>query len=295
MDVGFVGLGVMGRGMAGCLLRAGHRVTVYNRTPGPEKALVSLGAQAARSPAEVARNSRVVCVCVTDGAAVRQVLDGPEGILAGASPGTVVVDHSTIAPEEARALRDLCASRGVRFLDAPVTGGDVGAREGTLTIMVGGDEEAYREVLPVLQAMGRHIEHVGGSGQGQLLKLINNLVGGIALVAAAEGLALGLAGGLTLEKMMSVLSRGSAQSVSLSLMGERLRTGERQPGFAVKHRMKDFDLALQAARTLRVPLPAGALAAELMRRLLADGKGDLDQSAYLDLLIPGETRPPREA
>lgn len=279
MRVGFVGLGIMGRGMAGNLLQAGFALTVYNRSAERASALVERGAALGASPAAVARSSEIIGVCVTDDAAVEAVLSGDEGLLAGLAPGKIVLDHSTISPQQTRSAAARAAACGAEWLDAPVTGGEQGAAAGTLTIMVGGSAAGFSQASPYLQRVGRTLVHVGGSGQGQLVKLVNNFIGGVALVGAAEGLRLGLAGGVPLETMMEVLTAGSADSVSLRLLADRLRSGDDRPGFSLANRLKDMDLALEAARALGVCPALGALAAELFRERAVRGERDLDQTA----------------
>lgn len=279
MRVGFVGLGIMGRGMAGNLLQAGFALTVYNRSAERAAPLVARGAALGASPAAVARSAEIIGVCVTDDAAVEAVLSGDEGLLAGLSPGKIVLDHSTISPRQTRSAAARAAARGAEWLDAPVTGGEQGAAAGTLTIMVGGSAEGFSLASSYLQRVGRTLVHVGGSGQGQLLKLVNNFIGGVALVGAAEGLRLGLAGGVPLETMMEVLTAGSADSVSLRLLADRLRSGDNRPGFSLANRLKDMDLALEVARALGVCPALGALAAELFRERAVRGERDLDQTA----------------
>lgn len=278
MRIGYVGLGIMGRGMAANLLKAGHELIVYNRTAERMRPLLERGATAAASPAEVAAAAEITGVCVTDDDAVEAVLAGAGGLLEGLRPGAIVVDHSTISPGQTGRAARAAAERGAEWLDAPVTGGDRGAAAGTLTIMVGGSAEGFERLQPYLRAVGRTLVHVGGSGKGQLVKLVNNFIGGIALAAAAEGLTMGLRGGVPLETMMRVLSAGSADSVSLRLLAERLQSGDDQPGFSLANRLKDMDLALAAARSLGACLPVGAVSAEMFRERLAAGERDLDQT-----------------
>ncbi len=278
MRVGFVGLGIMGRGMAANLLRAGHEVMVYNRTAGRAEALAAQGARVARTPAEVAAFAEITGVCVTDDAAVEDVLRGAGGLLEGLRRDHLIVDHSTISPRQTRAAAEAVAALGGEWLDAPVTGGDRGAAEGTLTIMVGGSAPGYARLLPYLQGIGRTLVHVGGSGSGQLTKLVNNFIGGIALVAASEGLHLAAGAGIAPADLAAALAGGPADSVSLRLLAERLRTGNDRPGFSLGNRLKDMDLALAAARAAAMPAPLGAFAAECFRERLAAGEKDLDQS-----------------
>jgi len=281
MRIGYVGLGIMGRGMVGNLLKAGHAVVVYNRTAERMQPLVERGATAASSPAQVVAEADITGVCVTDDAAVEAVFGGSDGLLAGLRAGGVVVDHSTISPQQTLRAARAASERGAEWLDAPVTGGDKGAAAGTLTIMVGGSAEGFARIHPYLQAIGKTLVHVGGSGQGQLVKLVNNFIGGIALVGAAEGLLIGLRGGVPLQTMMQVLSAGSADSVSLRLLAERLQSGEQRPGFSLANRLKDMDLALAAARALGACLPVGAVTAELFRERAAAGERDLDQTVVM--------------
>ncbi len=283
MRLGFAGLGIMGQRMAANLLRSGHSVTVYNRTADrPEvRALLDAGARVAQTPAELAAGAEIVGICVTDGAAVAALLHGPHGILGALRAGQLVADHSTIAPAQARALAEAAAAAGGEFLDAPVTGGDRGAAAGTLTIMVGGSKDGFARLAPYLRCVGKTIVHVGPSGQGQLVKLVNNFIGGIALAGAAEGLWLGLRGGVPLERMMEVLSACSAQSVSLQLLADRMRSGDAAPGFSLRNRLKDMDLAMRTAQELAAALPVGGAVAELFRERLALGEGDLDQSVLV--------------
>lgn len=275
MRVGFIGLGIMGRGMAANLLRSGYDVVVYNRTQSRCGGLAAAGAAVAATAAEVAEAADIIGLCVTDGAAVSAVVDQLRPVL---RPGQLVCDHSTIAPEQARQAADTVAQAGAEMLDAPVTGGDQGARDGTLTIMVGGSEGGYAQALPYLQAIGKTILHVGPSGQGQVVKLVNNWIGGVALVAAAEGLAFGLRAGVDLDTMMGVLTAGSADSVSLRLLAERLRQQRWEPGFSLRNRIKDMVLCQQAAAELGLALPVGDAALERFHERLNRGEGDEDQS-----------------
>ena len=281
MRVGFVGLGIMGRGMVGNLIKAGHEVVVYNRNAERTRPFVERGAKAAASPAEVVAAAEITGVCVTDDGAVEAVSAGPQGLLAGLGKGGIIVDHSTISPEQTLRAARAAAERGAEWLDAPVTGGDKGAAAGTLTIMVGGSAAGFERIHPYLQAIGKTIVHVGDSGKGQLVKLVNNFIGGIALAGAAEGLLIGLRGGVPLETMMQVLSAGSADSVSLRLLAERLTSGNDRPGFSLANRLKDMDLALAAARALGACLPVGALTAELLRERAAAGERELDQTVLM--------------
>lgn len=267
--------------MADNILRAGFELVVTNRTPDRARELVQKGARFVPTPAEVMHQADLVGICVTDGAALRAVLTGPSGALSAMRRGQWMVDHSTIAPDEAQHWGHRARDQGVEFLDAPVTGGDQGARAGTLTIMVGGSANGFRAIGPYLQAIGRTIVHVGPSGQGQLVKLVNNLIGGAAMVAASEGLALGLRAGVPLPVLMQVLSAGSADSVSLRLLAERLTNDSWQPGFSLRNRCKDMALARDAAEAMHLPLPVGEAATTVFLNRLAQGDGEMDQTVVI--------------
>ncbi len=237
----------MGQRMAANLLR--HQpLNVYNRTRSKADALREQGALWCPSPREVAQTSTVVMVMVTADEALKDVLEGPQGILAGIQPGSVVVDHSTLSPGLTRETAQRVRALGAEWLDAPVTGGDVGAQKGTLTIMVGGNLEAFTRVQPFLEQMGQRILYVGESGSGQTLKLVSNMVSAMNLMAAAEGLQLGRHLGLSTENMAAVMNFGSAQSFELAKILDRLAAENFFPGFSVANRLKDLRLAVEMAR-----------------------------------------------
>lgn len=284
MRVGYIGLGIMGRSMAHNILKAGFPLVVYNRTPERARGLVEDGAVQAASPCELAAQVDIICSCVTGPHDVEEIVLGPQGLIHGMKPGSVYVDLSTILPETARQVAHRVREAGGEMLDAPVTGGDTGARNGTLTIMAGGSRDAFDRVLPVLEAMGKKIVWVGENGQGQTLKLINNLIGGVNLAAAAEGLVMGVKAGLPLDVLGDVLLSGSARSFSLEAMVDRAGRRFFAPGFKVKDRLKDFRLALEAARSLDVPLPATEVAEQWTSRLMDMGQAEADQASYLLLL-----------
>lgn len=284
MRVGYIGLGIMGRSMAHNILRAGFPLVVYNRTPERARDLVEEGAVQVASPRELAAQVDVICSCVTGPYDVEEIALGPKGLIHGMKSGSVYVDLSTILPETARQVARRVREAGGEMLDAPVTGGDTGARNGTLTIMAGGSRDAFDRVLPVLEAMGKKIVWVGENGQGQTLKLINNLIGGVNLAVAAEGLVMGVKAGLPLDVLGDVLLSGSARSFSLEAMVDRAGRRFFDPGFKVKDRLKDFRLALEAARFLEVPLPATEVVEQWTSRLMDMGQAEADQAAYLLLL-----------
>jgi 3-hydroxyisobutyrate dehydrogenase len=269
--IGFIGLGLMGGGMSMNLLRAGFPLTVWNRTPSKMKPLLDSGAEGAGSPREVAERSDVVVDIVTDSPDVEEVLLGPEGVIHGARPGTVVVDMSTISPSVTRRIAEELGKKGVRMLDAPVSGGDVGAREGTLSIMVGGDEEVYEECLPVFQAMGRTITHVGGNGMGQTVKLVNQILVGMNMLGVAEALMFARKSGVDLEKCLAAVSGGAAGSWQLTNNGAKLLRGDLEPGFKVKDYIKDLRLIMEAAADAEMPLMGTSVVQQMFRSLDAEG------------------------
>lgn len=269
--IGFIGLGLMGGGMSMNLLRAGFPLTVWNRTPSKMKPLLDASAEGAGSPREVAERSDVVVDIVTDSPDVEEVLLGPEGVIHGARPGTVVVDMSTISPSVTRRIAEELGKKGVRMLDAPVSGGDVGAREGTLSIMVGGDEEVYEECLPVFQAMGRTITHVGGNGMGQTVKLVNQILVGMNMLGVAEALMFARKSGVDLEKCLAAVSGGAAGSWQLTNNGAKLLRGDLEPGFKVKDYIKDLRLIMEAAADAEMPLMGTSVVQQMFRSLDAEG------------------------
>lgn len=279
MRVGVVGPGIMGGPMARNLLRAGHEVAVVGRTPARVEALVAAGARAAGTPAALAQQVDVVLTCLPDGPDVEQVVAGPSGVLEGAAPGLVVVDTSTIAPATARALAERCSARGVAFLDTPVSGGERGAVDGTLSIMVGGDAEALARARPVFDAIGRTVTHMGASGQGQTAKLVNQVVGAVTLAAVAEGLTLAVHAGLDPDAVLAAVGSGAATSWQLQHLGPRLVRGDFAPGFMVRLQQKDLRLALAAARDVGVALPTTGLVHQLFAAVEAQGGGALGTQA----------------
>jgi 3-hydroxyisobutyrate dehydrogenase len=279
MRVGVIGLGIMGAPMTRNLLSAGHAVVVHGRTRARVDPLVAAGARALESPAAVAAESEAVLTCLPDGPDVELVVGGPDGILDGAAPGLVVVDTSTIAPDTARALAGRCVAAGVGFLDAPVSGGQQGAIAGTLSIMVGGDAEVLERARPVLSAIGRTITHMGASGQGQMTKLVNQVVGATTLAAVAEGLTLAAHAGLDPEAVIAAVGSGAATSWQLQNLGPRLQRGDWAPGFMVRLQQKDLRLALAAAAQVGVALPATAVVHQLFAAVEARGGGALGTQA----------------
>ncbi len=272
-QIGFIGLGIMGRGMTRNLLKAGFPLTVWNRTPSRMAELAAEGAGASTSPAALASRCDVILLCVSDTPDVQAVIIGEQGVLHGARPGSLVIDMSTISPHATRDLAAALAAKGVAMLDAPVSGGSEGAARGTLAIMVGGKPEDVARAMPVLQAMGKTITHVGDHGAGQTVKLVNQiLVVGNAL-AMCEALLFAKAGGLDLQKTLDAVSPGAAGSWMLSNRGPQIIKRDWRPGFTIDLQQKDVRLILDAADQLGVPMLATSLVFNLYRVLQADGLG----------------------
>ncbi len=292
--LGFIGLGIMGKPMAGNLLAAGYPVTVHNRSRGAVDELAARGAAPAASAEKVASESDIVITMLPDSPDVEQVVLGPGGVAEGIRPGAVYIDMSTIAPASTRAIATALADRGVEALDAPVSGGEVGARDGTLTIMAGGGEQALARAQPIFDVLGKVTTHVGPAGAGQVAKAANQIVVAVTIQAVAEALILARQAGADAERVRTALLGGFAQSRILDLHGERMLHRAYDPGFKLALHRKDLGIALQLARDERVPLFATAGVAELMDALLAQGAGDRDSSVLASLyeqlanVAPGE-------
>lgn len=284
MRVGFIGLGIMGLPMARNLLRAGHTVIGYARTRAKAEALAKDGATIAGSAAEAARDVDAVITCVTDSPDVEQVVAGPGGVFEGAAPGLLLIDMSTIAPRVAQQLSAAAQSRGIDFLDAPVSGGDRGAIAGTLSIMVGGAAAAVERARPLFEAMGKQITHTGPSGSGQMTKLVNQVVGACTLAAVAEGVHLARRAGLDPEKTIAAIGGGAAASWMWSNLGPRMQADDFAPGFMVRLQQKDLRLALAAAADARTPLPLTAVVQQLLGSVEAHDGGDLGTQAIVTAL-----------
>ena len=272
-QLGFIGLGIMGQGMAANLLRAGFPLTVWNRTAARAEPLAAAGAAVATSPAELAAASDIVITCVSDTPDVEAVILGEQGVIHGIRPGSLVIDMSTISPQATRAIAAALAERGVDMLDAPISGGSEGAAQGTLSIMVGGTAEALARAMPVLQAMGQRITHVGPHGAGQTVKLVNQVMVVGNCLAMSEALLLAQAGGVDLARTLEAVSGGAAGSWMLSQRGPQILARDWRPGFTVALQQKDLRLVLEAADQQGVPLPGTALIFQLYRTLEARGLG----------------------
>jgi 2-hydroxy-3-oxopropionate reductase len=279
--IGFIGLGVMGRPMARNLLKRGFRLIVHSRSQGPVDQLVAAGASSASSPADVARQTRCIVTMLPDGPDVERVLAGANGVFTATQSETAVVDMSTIAPATARRLATLAGEAGATMLDAPVSGGEIGAIDGTLSIMVGGDSRTLDRVRPVLEAMGNpeRIIHVGSSGAGQICKACNQLVIGGTLAAVGEAFALARKSGVDPAKVRAALLGGFAASRVLEVHGERLLQQNFKPGFPARLYRKDLKIVMDALSDARAPAPVTAVVQQLLTALIADGKEAQDYSA----------------
>ena len=277
--IGFIGVGIMGKPMALNLLKAGYAVTVHDLNRQPVDELVQQGADSAGSARAVAEQSDVVITMLPDSPEVEAVVFGPDGVLDGIRKGMLFIDMSTIAPATSEKISEVLSEKDVEALDAPVSGGDVGAKAGTLSIMVGGTKAAFERALPLFQVMGKNIVHIGDAGAGQVTKACNQIIVGMTIQAVAEAMTLAKKAGVDIEKVRDALLGGFAQSRILDLHGKRILEGNFQPGFKIKLHRKDMNIALQTGRTLSVPLPGTAQVASQMDAIIAQGNGDLDHSA----------------
>ncbi len=285
--IGFIGLGVMGKPMAKNLIKAGHRLVVHNRSRPAVDEVAAAGATAATSVAEVAGAATIVITMLPDTPDVEHVLTGPNGVLSALQPGSVVVDMSSISPAATQRLAAQVAAKGASMLDAPVSGGEIGAINASLSIMVGGDEAAFARVKPIFEAMGtaERIVHIGASGAGQICKVCNQIAIGGALAGVSEALALAKKAGVDGAKVRQALLGGFAASRVLEVHGERMLTGNYKPGFRTKLYQKDLRLANEAAAANGVAMPATAVVAQLINALVASGGGDLDYAALGTVLF----------
>ena len=282
--VGFIGLGIMGRPMARNLLKAGYPLVVHSRSPGPVDEIVKAGAKAAGSPREVAGQCDVLITMLPSSPDVEQVALGPGGIVEGARRGLVLVDMSTISPIVSQKIGRALEAKGVAMLDAPVSGGEKGAIDGALSIMVGGDPEVFESVRPILQAMGKTITLLGPLGFGGFTKLANQIIVAGNLTALAEALTLGRKAGLDRELLLTALAGGLAGSKCLEQKRPNYLASTYNPGFKAELHYKDLGLIMESARALGVPLPATAVVQELFNALRVKGRGGLDHSGIITLL-----------
>ena len=285
--IGFIGLGVMGKPMAKNLIKAGHQLVVHSRTRASVDEVVAAGAAAAVSPADVARRTTMVITMLPDTADVELVLTGPDGVLSALHPRAIVADMSSISPVATKRLAALVADRGGSMLDAPVSGGEIGAINASLSIMVGGDEAAFARARPIFEAMGNaeRIVHIGASGAGQVCKICNQVAIGGALAGVSEAFALAKKAGVDAARVRQALLGGFAASRVLEVHGERMLNANYKPGFRTKLYQKDLRLANEAASANGVAMPGTALVAQLVNALMASGGGDLDYAAMGTVLF----------
>lgn len=279
--VGFIGLGIMGKPMARNVMEAGYDLVVYNRSRGPVDELAQDGASGAGDPREVAESSDIVITMLPDSPDVREVVMGENGVLEGMGQGSLLVDMSTISPVVTEELATQVKKKGASMLDAPVSGGDVGAIEGTLSIMVGGSEEDFERARPLFEAMGKTIVHVGGSGAGQVTKAANQVVVALTIEAVSEALVLGSKGGVAPEKILDVLSGGLAGNKVMEVKREKFLSHDFSPGFRSELHHKDLGIALAAGRAYGVVLPVTALVDQMLLSMKNKGWGGEDHSALL--------------
>lgn len=294
MRIGFIGLGIMGRPMALNLVKAGYSLTVYNRTRSKCRPLAHAGARVAESPREVASLSDVIITMVTDTPDVEAVLFGPAGVCEGIQSGSIVIDMSTVSPIATVAWAQRLREKGCELLDAPVTGGEKGARDATLTIMVGGSRSAYEQCLPIFHTLGRTVIYTGPSGSGQKTKLVNQVICALNILALVEGLQLARSIGLDLETTLRVVSSGAASSWMLTQLGPKILQNDFTPGFMIRLQQKDLRLVQELLRPLGLSLPGTELAFTLFSDAVAKGLGDQGTQALISLFpspteIRGET------
>jgi 2-hydroxy-3-oxopropionate reductase len=282
--VGFIGLGVMGAPMAGNLVEAGHSLVVHSRSPEPVEALAEAGAETAQSPREVAERADVVITMLPDSPAVEAVVLGDDGVLAGASEGDLLVDMSTIHPTVSVAIAQAATERGVAALDAPVSGGDVGAQNGALSIMVGGDAADFERARPLFEVLGKTIVHVGEAGAGQVVKACNQVVVAVTIAAVSEALVLGSKAGVDPEQILDVLGGGLAANKVMEMRRSNFLEHDFTPGFRIDLHHKDLNIALESGDAYGVPLAVTGIVQQYMRALRAKGHGGDDHSGLLRLV-----------
>jgi 3-hydroxyisobutyrate dehydrogenase len=282
--VGFIGLGIMGRGMAKNLLKAGFRVRVWNRTASRMEPLIAAGAEAGSSPADVAAHSDIIITCVSDTPDVEEVILGEHGVIHGAQPGSLVIDMSTISPQATIDMARKLEEKGVHMLDAPISGGSEGAERGTLSIMVGGEAEQVERAMPCFEAMGKKITHVGDHGAGQTVKLVNQILVVGNCLAMCEALLFAQAGGVDLEKTLEAVTQGAAGSWMLSNRGPQIIRRDWRPGFTIDLQQKDVRLVMKEADQLGAPAIVSGLVFNLYRTLQSQGLGKEGNHALVKAL-----------
>jgi len=297
-NIGFIGLGIMGKPMSKNLLKAGHRLVVYDVVAAAVDEVVAAGATRGASSADVAARSEIVVTMLPDGPDVRQAILGPGGVLEGARPGTIVVDMSSISPLVSQEAAAACAARGVEFIDAPVSGGEPKAVDGTLAIMAGGKQEIFDQVAPILQAMGSSVTLTGAVGAGNVTKLANQIMVACNIAAMGEALVLATRAGLDPEVVFNAVKGGLAGSTVLNAKAPMVIGRNFKPGFRIRLHQKDLRNALQAAEAMKVGLPFTSLVQQMLMALMNEGKGDLDHSAivtFIEQMAGTEVKKPAAA
>ena len=282
--IGFIGTGIMGEAMARNLLKAGFRVAIHNRTKSKAEKLLAEGASWMDSPAQAAAGSDIVITCVPDTPDVKMVLLGKGGVIEGAKPGLICIDMSTISPAATKEMCEALAAKKVALIDAPVSGGQIGAIEAKLSIMCGGDKKAFEKIKHILLAMGQTVTYCGPSGCGQMTKLVNQVMVIHTIMSIAEGFAFAEKAGLDLKTTWDVTSAGAASSHSLKVLGQKILAGDFKPAFMVDLQLKDLRLVMEIAEQLQQPLPGTALAKELLSVLKAHGRGRDGTQALVDVI-----------
>jgi len=281
MKTGFIGLGIMGKPMAGNLLRAGYQLVVCNRSQGAVQELVAAGAEAASSPREVGARCGVIVTMLPNSPHVKEVVLGPNGILEGAKPGTVIVDMSSISPLAAREIAGKAAEKGIEMLDAPVSGGEPKAIDGTLSIMVGGKQEIFNRCFELLSTLGTSVVHCGDIGAGNVTKLANQIIVALNIAAMSEALVLGAKAGVAPETIYQAIRGGLAGSMVLDAKAPMVLNGNFKPGFRIELHLKDLANALETGHEVGVPLPLTSQVMEIMQALKVDGRADHDHGGII--------------
>jgi 3-hydroxyisobutyrate dehydrogenase len=280
--IGFIGLGTMGAPMAGHLASNGYSILIWNRTPGKDALPLRKGAKLAISVEEIAQSCSVICLCLGRTEDVAEIVNQ---LLPSCKPGTIIVDHSTISPNGAQAIAETCKSHQVDFVDAPITGGSMGAQNGTLTIFCGGTTESFNNVEPILESYGRRIAHVGPSGKGQMMKMANQIAVGAALLGLSESLAFAHKAGLDLATTRELLSTGAAGSWAFENYGPKILSGDHTPGFSVKNQRKDFGYCQESAAELGIEIPGTDLVDNLLSQLTQAGREEDATTALYQVMI----------
>ena len=284
MKIGFIGLGLMGVHMSRNLMEAGHSLIVWNRTSSKMDSLAEIGAIKADSPKELASQSEVIITVVTDSTDVEEVVLGADGVIHGAGPGTALIDMSTISPSVTKGIAEKLSEKSIGMLDAPVSGGVVGAENGTLSIMVGGPKDLFDKYLEIFNGMGKRITYCGSTGMGQVTKLVNQIMVVGTMAAVSEGLVFAARAGADLQAVFQAVSGGAANSWQLENLGSRILNGDFAPGFRVRLQQKDLRLILEAAREMSVPLFTSPIAHQLYGVLEREGYGEEGTQAYIKVL-----------